>query len=187
MWGAPLLDRTKDYIAEPKPNGYASIHLTMLPPPVVSFQSASVSQAGGVRPDGIDDAEALVSQCMELQIRTRRMDDLAEAGEASHSAYKGGLDSRQARQLRDWTHQLRKRLSAAGGAAAVAAASGDVGRGEGVLMGAVDRRRLDTSESREDVVGEAARCVWPQVLLLLFGLGQLYPSSKASSSEDELF
>eukprot|EP00955_Chlamydomonas_euryale_P000405 4543-Chlamydomonas_euryale.AAC.1 len=48
----------------------------------------------------------------ELQVRTAAMDAAAEAGDASHASYKGGLDARQARQLRDWTQALRVRLEA---------------------------------------------------------------------------
>lgn len=61
-------NRTKDYIAKPKANGYRSLHM-----------AANVSDSGRVRP------------LMEIQIRTAEMDMLADGGTASHSLYKGGL------------------------------------------------------------------------------------------------
>lgn len=61
-------DRSKDYIAQPKPNGYRSLHM-----------SVDISENGNVRP------------LMEIQIRTAEMDMLAAGGTASHALYKGGL------------------------------------------------------------------------------------------------
>lgn len=60
--------RTKDYIARPKGNGYRSLHVAV-----------DVSEHEKARP------------LMEIQIRTKEMDMLADAGAASHSLYKGGL------------------------------------------------------------------------------------------------
>ncbi|GAX72693.1 hypothetical protein CEUSTIGMA_g149.t1 [Chlamydomonas eustigma] len=104
--------RSKDYILHPKPNGYQSIHLTfLLQRP---FTQSTVDKLTFVHDveegeDSVNTSEAIQPH-MELQIRTQLMDQLAEAGEASHAAYKGGLDSRQAKQLREWTHQLRRQL-----------------------------------------------------------------------------
>jgi len=84
LW-APIPERTKDYIATPKPNGYQSLHSTL------------------VVPAGDGGAEA---QVLELQVRTNQMDQAAERGNAAHAAYKGGLDAAQARKLKSWTEHL---------------------------------------------------------------------------------
>jgi len=54
--------RLRDWITNPKPNGYESLHIT-------------VKNSNGAY--------------VEVQIRTRRMDDVAENGFASHWSYKG--------------------------------------------------------------------------------------------------
>jgi GTP diphosphokinase / guanosine-3',5'-bis(diphosphate) 3'-diphosphatase len=65
-------DQLEDYISNPKPNGYRSIHTTVIGP-------------GNVR--------------VEIQIRTEQMDQLAEVGVAAHWRYKNeayGFDEEQA-------------------------------------------------------------------------------------------
>ncbi|EEF43191.1 guanosine-3',5'-bis(diphosphate) 3'-pyrophosphohydrolase, putative [Ricinus communis] len=70
--------RTKDYIAQPKANGYRSLHMAV-----------DISDNGKNRPP------------MEIQIRTMEMDMLAVDGTASHSLYKGGLtDPEEAKRLK---------------------------------------------------------------------------------------
>ncbi|XP_009353432.1 probable GTP diphosphokinase CRSH, chloroplastic [Pyrus x bretschneideri] len=77
MW-KEMPHRTKDYIARPKKNGYRSLHMAV-----------DVSDCGRSRP------------LMELQIRTKEMDMLADAGMASHSLYKSGLtDPEEAKRLK---------------------------------------------------------------------------------------
>lgn len=66
----PLSDRFKDFIAVPKPNGYQSLHTTVL-----GFQE--------------------YKQPIEVQIRTREMDQEAERGTASHVLYKVHGDGMQ--------------------------------------------------------------------------------------------
>lgn len=71
MW-KEVPHRTKDYIANPKPNGYRSLHMAV-----------DVSENGRRRP------------LMEIQIRTQDMDLHAVGGTASHSLYKAGLTDPQ--------------------------------------------------------------------------------------------
>lgn len=61
-------NRSKDYIARPKANGYKSLHMAV-----------DVSDNERTRPP------------MEIQIRTTEMDRLSAGGTASHALYKGGL------------------------------------------------------------------------------------------------
>lgn len=72
--------RFKDYISTPKPNGYKSIHTTIIGP---------------------------VNQRIEVQIRTSEMNAEAELGVAAHWAYKSGVkpDQRDARKFR-WLREL---------------------------------------------------------------------------------
>ena len=72
--------RFKDYISQPKSNGYRSIHTT-------------VSGRDGKR--------------VEVQIRTREMHEVAEAGVAAHWAYKGGSQptTRDVKKYR-WLREL---------------------------------------------------------------------------------
>lgn len=55
-------DRLRDWLSNPKPNGYESLHITVK------------------NKDGA---------FIEVQIRTKRMDDIAENGHAAHWSYKG--------------------------------------------------------------------------------------------------
>ena len=55
-------DRIRDWVSHPKANGYQALHLTVM------------------GPDG---------KWIEIQIRSRRMDDIAEKGFAAHWKYKG--------------------------------------------------------------------------------------------------
>ena len=80
MW-TPIPGRFKDYIAVPKPNGYQSLHTT-----VISF----------------------TGQPIEVQIRSLRMHQIAEFGVAAHWLYKQG-DSLEARGNKaTWIAQLEQ-------------------------------------------------------------------------------
>jgi GTP pyrophosphokinase len=68
----PLPNRVKDYIANPKPNGYQSIHTTVIDKSGIVF---------------------------EVQIRTQEMHEFAEYGIAAHWAYsQAGKNSKQTSQ-----------------------------------------------------------------------------------------
>ena len=83
-WGA-VPGRFKDYISQPKTNGYRSIHTT-------------VSGRDGKR--------------VEVQIRTREMHEVAEAGVAAHWAYREGRRTSNpfAVDPAKWVAQLTERL-----------------------------------------------------------------------------
>ncbi|KAK9817892.1 hypothetical protein WJX72_003848 [[Myrmecia] bisecta] len=103
--------RYKDYIREPKENGYQSLHTTVRVPSVTV--EVHPNAADGYTLDnglgsGSGSADGAVS--VELQIRTQSMHELAESGEAAHAAYKGGLDAGQARRLQTWTESLQQSL-----------------------------------------------------------------------------
>ena len=72
--------RLRDWISNPKPNGYESLHIT------VKNKEGSF---------------------LEVQIRTKRMDDMAESGLASHWSYKG---IRHEETLDKWLTAVRKAL-----------------------------------------------------------------------------
>ncbi|MGJ8622882.1 MAG: RelA/SpoT family protein [Yoonia sp.] len=79
--------RFKDYISQPKTNGYRSIHTT-------------VSGRDGKR--------------VEVQIRTREMHEVAETGVAAHWSYKNGerVENRFAVDPVHWISSLTERLDA---------------------------------------------------------------------------
>ncbi len=76
MWPV-IQSRSKDYIASPKPNGYSSLHRSVI----------------------VADGERDEVSVVELQIRTASMHAIAEKGGASHGAYKGGLSVSQTHHL----------------------------------------------------------------------------------------
>ncbi|MBT8103967.1 MAG: bifunctional (p)ppGpp synthetase/guanosine-3',5'-bis(diphosphate) 3'-pyrophosphohydrolase [Gammaproteobacteria bacterium] len=77
----PMPGRFKDYIAIPRINGYQSLHTTLF------------------GPKGLP---------LEVQIRTREMDRVAEAGVASHWIYKADekADATPQRRAREWLSNL---------------------------------------------------------------------------------
>jgi guanosine-3',5'-bis(diphosphate) 3'-pyrophosphohydrolase len=76
----PSPERLRDWISTPKANGYESLHATVM------------------GPEG---------KWVEVQIRTVRMDELAEKGYAAHWKYK---DSANESQLEDWIRKIREIL-----------------------------------------------------------------------------
>jgi GTP pyrophosphokinase len=86
-WKA-VMGRFKDYISQPKSNGYRSIHTT-------------VSGRDGKR--------------VEVQIRTRQMHEVAEAGVAAHWAYRDGVRTQNpfAVDPANWLESLTERFESA--------------------------------------------------------------------------
>lgn len=78
----PNPDRLRDWVSTPKSNGYESLHTTVM------------SNKG---------------QWVEVQIRTRRMDDIAEKGYAAHWKYKENPGSNESR-LEQWISKVREIL-----------------------------------------------------------------------------
>ncbi len=76
----PSPDRLRDWISTPKANGYESLHATVM------------------GPEG---------KWVEVQIRSVRMDELAEKGYAAHWKYK---DSANESQLDEWIRKIRELL-----------------------------------------------------------------------------
>lgn len=76
----PNPKRLKDWLSIPKSNGYESLHTTVM---------------GGE------------SRWVEVQVRTRRMDDIAERGFAAHWKYKG---VKSQSKMDDWLTGLREML-----------------------------------------------------------------------------
>ncbi len=72
-------DRTRDWISNPKANGYQALHLTVM------------------GPDG---------NWIEVQIRSRRMDEIAEKGFAAHWKYKVGEGDEES-ELNAWLHTIK--------------------------------------------------------------------------------
>ena len=80
----PNPERLKDWISNPKSNGYESLHTTVM--------------SSGRR-----------GRWVEVQIRTTRMDEIAEKGFAAHWKYKGN-DTRTNKAFESWLSQIREAL-----------------------------------------------------------------------------
>ncbi len=78
----PNPDRLRDWISTPKGNGYESLHTTVM---------------------------AKNGQWVEVQIRTRRMDEIAEKGYAAHWKYKDSISSHES-NLEKWLVKVRDLL-----------------------------------------------------------------------------
>ncbi|MDR1864235.1 MAG: RelA/SpoT family protein [Bacteroidales bacterium] len=77
----PKHDRIRDWVSIPKTNGYEALHITVM---------------------GSD------GKWVEVQIRSRRMDDIAEKGFAAHWKYKG-VDSSES-ELDKWLRKIKESL-----------------------------------------------------------------------------
>lgn len=77
----PKSDRLRDWVSRPKPNGYEALHLTVM------------------GPEG---------RWIEVQIRSERMDEIAERGYAAHWKYKG--DESPESELDKWIKKIRLML-----------------------------------------------------------------------------
>lgn len=77
----PSPERLRDWVSTPKANGYESLHTTVMSP---------------------------TGKWVEVQIRTKRMDDIAERGYAAHWKYK---ENNQAESgLESWLNRIRELL-----------------------------------------------------------------------------
>ncbi len=74
-------DRLRDWVGRPKSNGYEALHCTLM---------------------------SNVGNWMEVQIRSRRMDEIAERGLAAHWSYKGINKSES--ELDNWLNMVREVL-----------------------------------------------------------------------------
>lgn len=79
----PNPDRLRDWISAPKSNGYESLHTTVM------------------GPDG---------KWVEVQIRSRRMDEIAEKGYAAHWKYKDTKGGASESSLESWLARVREIL-----------------------------------------------------------------------------
>ena len=79
----PKPDRLRDWVSRPKSNGYEALHLTVM------------------GPEG---------RWVEVQIRSQRMDDVAERGFAAHWKYKGDTSQSES-ELDKWLKHIREMLA----------------------------------------------------------------------------
>ena len=75
----PKPDRIRDWLSTPKANGYEALHLTVMGPH---------------------------GKWVEIQIRSKRMDEIAERGFAAHWKYKGA--SSHEGELDKWLKKIRE-------------------------------------------------------------------------------
>lgn len=82
----PSPERTRDWLSNPKSNGYEALHVTVMGPQ---------------------------GKWVEVQIRTKRMNDYAEKGLAAHWRYKEGSNQKQDTENKfdQWFNQIREILN----------------------------------------------------------------------------
>jgi GTP diphosphokinase / guanosine-3',5'-bis(diphosphate) 3'-diphosphatase len=78
----PSPERLRDWISTPKSNGYESLHTTVMGP---------------------------AGRWVEVQIRSTRMDEMAENGYAAHWKYKDSAAEKESK-LENWLHKIRETL-----------------------------------------------------------------------------
>ena len=78
----PSPERLRDWLSNPKSNGYEALHTTVMGPQ---------------------------GKWVEVQIRTKRMNEIAEKGLAAHWKYKEGASEES--RFDQWFHQIREALS----------------------------------------------------------------------------
>ena len=79
----PNPDRLRDWLSNPKQNGYESLHTTVMSPS---------------------------GKWVEVQIRSKRMDEIAEKGYAAHFRYKEKGGAEDPNSLDDWLVRIRESL-----------------------------------------------------------------------------
>ncbi|WP_027472099.1 RelA/SpoT family protein [Saccharicrinis fermentans] len=78
----PKPDRLRDWVSTPKANGYEALHATVMGP---------------------------AGKWVEIQIRSERMDEIAERGFAAHYKYKGAHEKES--ELDNWLQRIRDMLA----------------------------------------------------------------------------
>ena len=79
-------DRLRDWLNHPKANGYQALHVTLM---------------------------SLLGRWIEVQIRSKHMDEIAEQGFAAHWKYKAGAntpDDERDKELNDWLRTIKEIL-----------------------------------------------------------------------------
>jgi len=80
----PSSERLRDWISQPKPNGYEALHTTVM------------------GPNG---------KFIEVQIRTKRMNEIAEKGVAAHLIYKEGKSATDKNPIDEWLRRISVKLN----------------------------------------------------------------------------
>lgn len=78
----PSTERLRDWLSNPKSNGYEALHTTVMGP---------------------------MGRWVEVQVRTKRMNEIAEKGLAAHWKYKEGASDES--RFDQWFHQIREALA----------------------------------------------------------------------------
>lgn len=82
----PNPTRLRDWISSPKSTGYEALHITVMGPK---------------------------GRWVEVQIRSERMNEIAEKGYAAHYKYKQGKDDKEERGFEEWVTRLQEALESA--------------------------------------------------------------------------